>query len=288
MTYLSTPGAAQSNGNRNGKPFESRVRIELERRTPGIVEVRTNSDNLVRVQADRLLGACAQNRFHYAPGDIDILPAGSSEQWEEFTPSTTLTVRLPESILRDAAEQAGLSMRLTGLEPRFQCRDQQIEHVAWALNAERCAGNPNGAIYSEFLATALAIHLLGRYRAPSRLKGGLAKHELRKVAEHIEENLDQELSLTRLAGLAGMSISHFGVQFKKSTGVPVHEYVIRRRIERAKSLLQESEHPVSRIALDVGFSHQSHLARWMRRLLGVTPGDVRRMRTERSPAQMRR
>lgn len=260
------------------QPFRARVQVALEHREPGLVELPRRLDHLVRVHASEVLGACGRSRFRYAPGDVDILPAGLTDQWEEWTASRTLAVTLPDAVLREAAAQAGVGVANIGLDARWQTQDPQIEHIAWALNAEREAGNPNGAIYTEFLGMALAVHLSGKYRAAARPHGGLARHELRNVAEHIETHLDQDLPLARLAALAGMSVSHFGAQFKKSTGLAVHEYVIQRRVERAKRLLQESALPVSQIALDVGFSHQSHLARWMRRLLGVTPGDIRRSR----------
>jgi AraC family transcriptional regulator len=260
------------------QPFRARVQVSLEHREPGLVELRRRLDHLLRVHASPVTGACAKSRFRYAPGEIDILPAELSDQWEEWTASKTLMVTLPDAVLREAAAQAGIGVANIGLDARWQLQDPQIAHIAWALNAEREAGNPNGGLYTEFLGMALGVHLSGQYRATVRPRGGLARHELRNVAEYIETHLDQELPLSRLAALAGMSVSHFGAQFKKSTGLAVHEYVIQRRVERAKRLLQESPLPVSQIALDVGFSHQSHLARWMRRLLGVTPGDIRRSR----------
>jgi AraC family transcriptional regulator len=51
----------------------------------------------------------------------------------------------------------------------------------------------------------------------------------------------------------------------------VHEYVMRRRVERARALLVAAAMPAGQVALAAGFAHQSHMARWMRRVLGVTP-----------------
>jgi AraC family transcriptional regulator len=62
--------------------------------------------------------------------------------------------------------------------------------------------------------------------------------------------------------------------FKRSFGVPVHEYVIQRRVERARTLLLRGALPASQVALDAGFSHQSHMARCMRRVLGITPAAI--------------
>jgi AraC family transcriptional regulator len=94
------------------------------------------------------------------------------------------------------------------------------------------------------------------------------------VTEYIEEHLDQDLSLAQLAGVAGVSSSHLKTLFKRSTGLPVHEYVMQRRVECAKALLLRGELPASQVALEAGFAHQSHMARWMRRVLGVSPSSV--------------
>lgn len=275
MTLATLPDVS-SDRTISPKLFRPRVRVALEERQPGMVTLPRRADHLVRVYASPLLGACSHSRFRYAPGEIDIVPADIAEQWEEWTPSTMLSVSLPDAMLREAAAQAGGGNGAAGLDVRWKITDPQVVHIAWALHAEREAGHPNGALYTELLGMALAMHLSRKYGTPLRPRGGMAVHELRKVTAYVETHLDQDLSLARLAEVAGMSVSHFGAQFRKSAGIPVHEFIIQRRVERAKRLLQESAAPVSQIAAEVGFAHQSHLARWMRRLLGATPSDFRR------------
>ncbi|MDH6593785.1 AraC-like DNA-binding protein [Variovorax sp. TBS-050B] len=107
---------------------------------------------------------------------------------------------------------------------------------------------------------------------------GLTRLQLKRVTEFIEAHLDGDLSLAALAEVAGLSASHLKTQFKRSTGLPVHEYVVHRRVDRARHLLLSSDLPASLVALESGFSHQSHMARCMRRVLGATPGEVRRAR----------
>jgi AraC-like DNA-binding protein len=76
-----------------------------------------------------------------------------------------------------------------------------------------------------------------------------------------------------LAALRVVAIgaSHLKATFKRTTGLAVHEYIVHRRVHRAKQLLTAGQLPASQVALAAGFSHQSHMARWMRRLLGRTP-----------------
>ena len=72
--------------------------------------------------------------------------------------------------------------------------------------------------------------------------------------------------------------SHFKPLFKASTRLAPHQFVIRRRVERARALLLDGSLPMAQVALDAGFAHQSHMARAMRRVLGITPGALRRER----------
>lgn len=260
---------------RDGTRSRPGLRVDLYTALPGVVELAPLPDHRLMVHAGApVRGACGRRRFTYTRGDLDIFPAGFSEAWEPEEAVTSLILHLPPTLLRRAAEDVGLDPDRVGLEPRCQFRDPQIEHIAWALDAEREAGYPSGLLYTESLGQALAVYLLGHYPAPHDPPRGLSKPQMRRVAEYVEDNLDADLSLARLADVAGISASHLKTLFKRSTGLPVHEYVIRRRVERAKSLLSRGELPASQVALEAGFAHQSHMARWMRRVLGVTPSSV--------------
>jgi AraC family transcriptional regulator len=253
------------------------VNVDLHTISPGPATLDPHPDHRLIVHDGAPLEAsCGQHRFLYTRGDVDLLPAGMPCVWEPAGASTSLILELSPSLLHRAAADMGLDPDRAGLESRHQFRDPQIEHIAWALDAERRAGYPGRRLYCESLGLGLAVHLLGRYAAPARLPRGLSKAQLRRLTEYIEEHLDRDLSLTRLAGVTEVSPSHLKTLFKRSTGLPVHAYVVRRRVERAKTLLQRGELPLSQVALEVGFAHLSHMARWMRRVLGVTPITVAR------------
>jgi AraC family transcriptional regulator len=205
------------------------------------------------------------------------MPAGSAEDWFEDDVSDTVELRLPASLVRLAAEEMGLDPDRAGIVPQCHARDLQIEHITWALAADHRGSSVNGLIYRESLGMALAVHLLGRYPAPTAPRA-LSKSELARVTEYIEAHLGEDVSLLRLARVSGVSASHLRALFKRSLGVPVHEYVIQRRVERARALLLRGDLPASQVALEAGFSHQSHMARCMRRVLGVTPAAIVRTR----------
>jgi len=257
--------------------------IELRSLAPGKVRYEAFADVRLSIHA----GAPARvtcsdgQRAVSTRGEIYLLPSGVADEWVADDPSIVLDVSLPPSLLRTVAEEMDVDPARVELEAQPCIRDEHIEHIAWALEADRRAGSPSGSLYRESLGFALAGHLLARYpinRPPpssvARRRSGLSAAQLARVTEYVEENLASDLSLVRLARVAAASTSHFRVLFKQSTGYSVHDYVIRRRVERARRLLQKGELPVSQVAFEAGFSHGSHLARCMRRVLGVTPAQL--------------
>jgi len=145
------------------------------------------------------------------------------------------------------------------------------------VDAELMSGGAGGKLAAESLANILAIHLLRRVLAHSRPKGGrdgvLPQARLRAVVESIEEHLVNTPTLEQMAAVAGRSPYHFARQFKAATGMSPHQYVIARRVERAKELLQgRCNLTLVQIAVRTGFADQSQLIRHFKRFVGVTPG----------------
>jgi AraC family transcriptional regulator len=202
--------------------------------------------------------------------------------WEDESAATALIVLLPPALLETAAEGLELPNGRVVVAPQYQLRDPQIEHICWALKAEMEAGYPGGRLYADSLGLALATRLLhlGTLTTATDVnkRHALSEWQQRRVVEYVEAHLDRDLSLNQLAEVAGVSVSHFKALFRQSLGLPVHQYVVRRRVDRARALLLEGQLPLCQVALESGFAHQSHMARWMRRLLDVTPTDVVRSR----------
>jgi AraC family transcriptional regulator len=261
--------------------FAPRIGLEFELRKTVVGHYRhaASADHHVTVHAGgpvRISCMPSGHRCVRRINEIDVFPAGLSEDWFEDDASEHLRLRLPTSLVRVAAEEMGLDPDRASIAPRCQFRDVQIEHIAWALAEEDRATSPHGLLYRESLGMALAVHLLARYPAQaSEVRAGLSAQALARITEYIEAHLTEDVSLLRLARVCGMSASHLRVLFKRTVGIPIHEYVIQRRVERARVLLVESELPVSQIALEAGFAHQSHMARCMRKRLGFTPNSVR-------------
>jgi AraC family transcriptional regulator len=211
------------------------------------------------------------------PGSVIVIPAGSPTWWDWHGPCDSSQVQLePRLLTRVAAEALDLDPDRVALPPVYALSDPQIQAAMLALDAELREGGPGGRLLAESLGNVLAVHLLRHFTAPgpadAHAGGSLPRHKLRAVVEYIHEHLDAELSLDHLAAVAHISPYHFARLFKNSTGLSPHQYVIARRVERAKGLLREGTRlPLAEIAAEVGFADQSHFTRHFKRLVGVTP-----------------
>jgi AraC family transcriptional regulator len=215
-----------------------------------------------------------------APGEFDVLPASSSVAWVDQGSSLFLAVGLEHELVRRTALEMGLDPDRVAFTPRLTCRDPQIEHLLWALKAELEVDEPLGRLYADSLGVALAAQLLRRWSdaQSKRLPGRLTNTQLKRVLSYIHDRLAGSLTLIEIAEIANVSPSHFNLLFKQSVGMPVHRYVMRRRVERAAELLTRTQLPLCDIALKAGFANQSHMALRMRRAIGVTPKELREAR----------
>ena len=149
-----------------------------------------------------------------------------------------------------------------------------------AVDAELISGGDGGPLAAESLDNVLAVHLIRHFLAPRRPErgrdGALPRGRLRAVAEYIEGHLDASPTLGQMAAVARLSPYHFARQFKTATGLPPHQYVIARRVERAKQLLQGGgDFSLAEVAARAGFSDQSQFTHHFKRIVGVTPGQFR-------------
>ena len=135
-------------------------------------------------------------------------------------------------------------------------------------------------LFVEHVTLAVAVHVAKTYGgmvpAAMQARGGLAAWQVKRAEETLAANLEGDVSLADLANDCGLSASHFSRAFRRSTGLSPHQWLQRRRIELAKSLLPDRSLSLSEIALACGFADQSHFTRVFTNLAGISPGAWRR------------
>ena len=213
-------------------------------------------------------------------GSILVVPAGTPARWRWSSHSDSLHVFLePGLVARVAAEAFELDPARASVPPLDGLNFPQLRAAMLAVNDELTADAAGGPLAAESLANLLAVHLIRNASAPRRparrTDGALRQGKLRAVIEYIEEHLDAGPTLEQMAAIARLSPNYFAWQFKRATGLPPHQYVILRRVERAKQFLQGGTLSLAEVALYAGFSDQSQFSHHFKRLIGATPGQFR-------------
>ena len=219
------------------------------------------------------------------PGSFGVVPPGEPRALRVGADHEVAVVFLPRGLLERELEEAGMRPEGVELVRHFGRSDPEIARIVSALVGElRAGGSPGERLYVESLAALLAVRLLrehsslataGRDKVARPARSGLGQRQLAGVLEFIEANLASRLGLADLAATAGLSPHHFARMFKRSTGLPPHKYVVRRRVERAKALLAGTALLVAAIAGECGFSHHQHRAGSFAQLVGTSPSRFR-------------
>jgi AraC family transcriptional regulator len=214
-------------------------------------------------------------------GSISLVPAGSPAWARSSGHKDELHIFLNAGLVaRVAAEAFDLDPARLAVPPLDGLDLRHLRAAMLAVDAELTAGGAGGPLAAESLANVLAVHLIRHIlapRSPARGRDGtLPRGRLRAVVEYIGEHLDARPSLEQMAAVARLSPYHFARQFKAVTGLPPHQYVIMRRVERAQQLLQGGgDLSLAEVAADAGFSDQSQFSRHFKRLVGVAPRQFR-------------
>jgi AraC family transcriptional regulator len=165
------------------------------------------------------------------------------------------------------------------ISERWTFKDPRLENLLKVLHDELRQGAPAGRIFGEQVGNAIAMLLAKQYSVVSPgiygSGGRIPTPRLRKVFDYVEAHLQEDIHLADLARTAAMSPYYFARLFKNSTGVSPHQYLAKRRIERAKELLHNSEMSVFEIGMQVGYLDPKHFRTLFRREAGVSPSDYR-------------
>jgi AraC family transcriptional regulator len=230
---------------------------------------------LIQKRDDRLHESIIQQ------GDTIFVPAGQPSSWYQSKDSvcSPLHICLKPELIAQVAEASEIDPDRVDLINCFGQQDVQLHHIAMLFLAELQSGGIMGRLYAESLAQVLAIHLLHHYSTYTQpiasQDRSLTRKQLQQAINFIHTHLDQDLSLTELASIINITPTYFASLFKRSMGISPHQYVIQQRVEKARLMLKKTDLAIADIALQVGFSSQSHLTQQFKRLTGVTPRQVR-------------
>lgn len=230
----------------------------------------SNSRQVTRIDT------CGEHDGQMARGEFYLFPAEMSGQTSWHSEDETFHIMIAPGLLRKTALATDCANpdRLE-LLPTLKGRDRKIENLVQLMLSELNNGGFAQGLYLESLGSILCIHLLRQYSTVKPIirqsTGGLAPTKLTHILDYIHGHLDRDLKLATIAQQVDLSQYYFASQFKQSMGMTPHQYVNQQRIEKAKRLLKTKKLSISEIALDCGFSSQSHLTKVFRHYIGTTP-----------------
>ena len=264
--------------------------LHLERResNPGSVEFAAGAtEHLVFVSLAHARLRCERGgqtvELDVAPGYVAVQPSETPVRWSWATRLSFVLLALDPEFLRTVAAQSlGMDPETVELVASEQESDPVISNIAGVLSRELMRQEPGARVYAEALGQILAVHLLRNYtKVPPVAQLPQAQVPSRPVAramQYIEANFAQDIGLADIATAARVSQYHLSRLFKQVSGITPHQYLIGVRVNNARALLSAGagKRSLADVAEAVGFADQSHLTRHVKRLLGVTPRELRR------------
>ena len=220
-------------------------------------------------------GGSAQTA-RFSPGEVSFTPAGVSIRTIFPAVRSIHTLQSPETYDTICSELVrGGTIHF---ETRYPINDPLVSQIVSTITHET-ERRFLDHILVDALNTALAVRMVRHFIDPAKIapppSNGLSRERLQRVRDYIEAHLGDRLTLADLAEVVCLSPYHFSRSFKLALGIGPQHYVIQRRLERAKTLIRRTDQPLAWVALEAGFTDQSHLTSVFRRETGVTPGQFR-------------
>jgi AraC family transcriptional regulator len=218
---------------------------------------------------------CALAKFDYKASDLALCDRHVGE-WVGLMNVSHLQLGISDAALMACSDGAYGEVELRASR---KFADPRLSAMVAAVHAEMDAGFPSGRLFLDSVEQAMAVTLVNghavRHRPVQIYRGGLGSARLRRIKELVRAKMEDDLSLEDMAQSVGLSTAHFARMFRKSTGETPHQFVLRQRLERAKSMLRAPDARVLDVAVACGFKTQQHFAQVFRDLWGVSPTDYR-------------
>jgi AraC family transcriptional regulator len=217
----------------------------------------------------------ALEKFDYQAGDLALCDRHVGE-WVGIMATPHLQLGISDAPLMAASDGAYGEV---GLHPHRKFADPRLGALVAAAHAEMVAGFSSGRLFLDSIEQAMAVTLVNgyavRHRPVQMYKGGLGSARLRTIKELVHAKIEDDLSLDEMAQSVGLSTAHFARMFRKSTHETPHQFVLRRRVERAKAMLRAPDARILDVAVACGFKTQQHFAQVFRDVCGASPTEYR-------------
>jgi len=220
-----------------------------------------------------------------APGLIHVTEPSAAVRCLFRGPYDVVHLHVPNDFIAEcAANMPGRSVAALGGDAR-PSKDPMVEQLARALVAADQLGGSLGQLYADCISVAIVARLVAmRQQASSERPkvSELVRWRLKRAIDFVESRLAEPVSLADIASATGLTRMHFAAQFRAATGLRPHEYLLRRRIERAQEMLVGTPMSLVDVALSVGFQTQSHFTSVFKRFVGEPPRAWRQSHSERA------
>ena len=199
-----------------------------------------------------------------------------------LNPHDCVQFYVPIGFLNSIAYDIGLAhLDDFGLKSGDVVADDTLRHLAYALILPFLHPEQVDQLFIDHMTRAAATHLARTYgRAVARRtwRGGLAPWQERRIKEMLDADLSGNISLNELASECGLSTGHFTRAFRRSSGLSPHQWLLRQRIDRSKTMMQLTQQSLAEIAETCGFADQSHFTRVFTKIVGISPAAWRRQK----------
>ena len=213
-------------------------------------------------------------------GTISLLTRAEESTWSWAEPIKVRHIYLGhESIQSTALTVFGRDPQSIEIDDHISAADPLILDCFRMLENELQNGEFGQRLMVDALRSQIAVHLLRHYakiRLTNETGFAFSQTLQRRIIELIEDRLSENISLDDLSDSVGLSPFHFSRQFKAEFGQAPYAYVIRKRVAKAQEMLRQGNTALKVVALDCGFSDQSHFCRTFRKVVGATPTEYQR------------
>ncbi|MFC0351772.1 helix-turn-helix domain-containing protein [Undibacterium danionis] len=245
-----------------------------------------------------------------ASGSFRICAPGSASEWSQNSSCDIVNLFLPKQLINalceaHAQEASSLGVKIQGkitstlqtqkalknserfvkLPDTGYRQDRFVLHTIEQLLHAQSLRSKLARLSCDYLAFSLATYLVANYSEvgsfPSVKSGRISRNyvRLQTALDFLEQNLNEELTLSQLAACSNMSTSHFVREFSACFGETPHRYILRKRLDIARKRLIETQIPITELAMELGFHDASHLSRAFNRQFGSAPSEFRRVYT---------